>query len=170
MADKPKDAGAGWGEKLDGREDAPTPGNAKELVRQAMKLNPALRDQMSTADAMGVLGVAGQQRNVSTPAPTPARTATPKGSVAAGITSARERYQQHRTRLQGEIADLQKQLQQLAPEALETVLDVLDAADPNLTSPMTQEVLMLEAGFLGEVGFAPKKLVERQLKGRSKPK
>jgi hypothetical protein len=43
------------------------------------------------------------------------------------------------------------------------VVDVILALDPNMTSVQTTEILRMEAAFLKEVQFEPRKVIERKL-------
>lgn len=163
MGDSKDDVADQWGAQFDGREDAPSVGVNKELLRKALKLNPSLRENTSTVDVMKQLEKASAQRTV-------AQEDEPKkrapNDLVGGLTQYRERYQDEKKRIQGEIATLQKQMQQLAPTTLDRVVDLFLQVDPNLTSITTQEMLKVEGQFLNEIQFSAKKIIEKKLKKR----
>lgn len=162
MADEKDDVADQWGAQFDGREDAPGVGVNKEMLRKALKLNPAMRGNNTTADVMKTLEKASAQRTVAT-SEEPGKKAAPRDLVS-GLTHYRERFHEEKKRLQNEIAELQKQMQQLGPQTLDRVVDLFLQVDPNLTSITTQEMLKVEGQFLNEIQFSAKKIIEKKLK------
>ncbi len=162
------DKAAAWGEQFDERNDAPAAGVNKEMLRQALRVNPALRQAGTSEDLINLLKGAENKRH-NEPAGNQSsaqRSIIGGGNIAVVVAEHRERYNADKRALQEQIAKLQRQLVENGPRELEQLLEVFSQVDPNLTSPMTQEVLKTEARFLSEVQFTPKKLMERQLKKR----
>lgn len=166
MANNPDDdAAAAWGAEFDGKEDAPAVGVNKEMLRKALKLNPAMRDNANTADVMKILEKASAQRTVAQPQAEQGAKAPPRDLVS-GLVQYKDRHVEEKKRLQAELAAIQKQIAELSPRTLDRVMELFLAIDPNMTSVTTQEMLKMEGQFLNEIGFSPKKLIERKLKKR----
>ncbi len=162
---KANDDIAGWADALDG-DDAPVEGLDKETLRRAMQLNPALKAQLGgTNKVLEQLEKAAEKR---AHAPTEEKNDAPRrpANLAEGLKQARERYQSEVRRLQEQLAKTQRELQQLKPQVLEKVIDLVIDADPNMSSAYTQELLKMEQAFFGEIGFSARKVIDRQLKTR----
>lgn len=150
-----------WGAQLDGK-DAPAVGLNKEMLRKALSLNPALKKHSSTTDIMNQLEKASSERKVATVEAAPeSRVVT---DLVQGIAQVRDRYQDEKKRLKSEIAKLQAQEKELVPRALDRVIEMILQIDPNMTSVQTTAMLDMEKQFLTEVGFNPRKVIEKKLK------
>ena len=158
MAKEVDDADA-WGAELDGK-DAPAVGVNREMLRKALSLNPALKKHATTNDIMNQLDAAQAQRTVATP--DEPRSTAPTDLVE-GLTTIRQRTQEDRKRLKEDIAKLQAQEKSLLPRALDRVIDMIIALDPNMTSVQTTELLKMEAVFLNEIGFSPRKVIDKKM-------
>lgn len=164
MANKTEsDAADEWGAQLDGK-DAPAVGLNREMLRKALSLNPALKKHNTTTDIMEQLEKASSERKVvQSEEPSERRVVT---DLVEGMVQVRDRYLDDKKRLRAEIAKLQAQEKELAPKALDRVLDMILQIDPNMTSVQTTTMLDMEKTFLNEVGFTPRKVIEKKLKKR----
>ena len=162
MSEKPKAVSEGWGEQLDGQEDAPSPGVDAETMRKAMSINPNLALQ-GGEEMMKQMQQASAQRT-SAAKTEPAR-AMP-ANLPAGVIEYRERFQAETARINREIALLQRQKAELAPKTLERVLELFVKYDANMTGGMTSEILKSEGQFLQQIGFSPKRVMDLLLKRR----
>lgn len=158
MGKEVNDADA-WGAELDGK-DAPSVGVNREMLRKALALNPSLKKHATTNDIMNQLDAAQSQRTVAQP--DEPRSTAPTDLVE-GLTTIRARTQEDRKRLKEEIAKLQAQEKTLLPRALDRVIDMIIAIDPNMVSVQTTELLKMEAVFLNEIGFTPRKVIDKKM-------
>lgn len=163
MADSKNDL-AGWADSLD--EDAPVEGLDKDTLRRAMELNPQLKAQLGGTNKVVQQLEQAAQHNREAKADAPRRQGNAASSLAEGVRQAQERYQTEVRRLQQQLAKTQQEMAQLKPQTLDRLIEMVIAADPNMSSVYTQELLKMQAPFLNEVGFSARKVIERQLKKR----
>jgi hypothetical protein len=156
---------AGWGSELDGKKAATVGVNA-ELLRKAIKLNPNMKGGKNTEDIIQQLEDAASHKS-NAPVARPGASSVamqdlPKDLVKA-IVKLREDFTLKRKKLRDDILALQKEEKTLPNAVMNRVVDVILALDPNMTSVQTTEILRMEAAFLKEVQFEPRKVIERKL-------
>jgi hypothetical protein len=156
---------AGWGELVENKS-APVEGRDKETLRRAMRLNPALKAALgTTSKVMTAL------KKAPAPSPNPSthHKEAPRraaGNFAEAATQSKERYATELRRLQEQLIKTQREIAELKPHTLDSLVSALLDIDPNMVSPLTLAVLKKEQNFFNEIGFSADKVMERQLKGR----
>lgn len=149
---------AAWGSAV---IDSVVPGASVEMVRKAIALNPRLKGNLKTSDLLAEVEKATGQR----PLPGTAINEDTKpftSDLLEAVTQTRERFKSEYDRLLKEEQRLQAERTGLVNRALERVIDVIIAIDPNMVSPRTLMVLEDEKQFLKEIGFDVRKIIERQ--------
>ncbi|MCC6809572.1 MAG: hypothetical protein IT381_19235 [Deltaproteobacteria bacterium] len=160
MANDGEDESIRWATKLKGGQSAPS-GATKDLMRRARQINPALAAKGSTTELFNEMKSA-----ESAPSPAKAKGA-PTADLVTELDALQRWHRDEKNRIGHEIEALQRQAQQVTPAALEKLMDLILAIDPNMTSPQTQEMLRAQAPFLAEIGFSVRKLIDRKLKKKS---
>ena len=155
-----EDSADEWGSTLDGRE-APAIGVNEDMLRKAIALNPSIKQGKDTVDIMKELSAAQASRTVAQPQQE-APKAKPK-DIVEFVLSAKEKYESERKRITAEKQKLDQEEKQLAPKLVERMIDVMLELDPNMTSPQTQEMLKMQAGFFNVIGFSARKVIERKM-------
>jgi hypothetical protein len=163
--DKPKkSAAAMWGEELEW-SDAPIDGIDRETLRKAMALNPAMKKQEgSTQRVIEKLEKANQARPVNERADATAALATM--NLVDGVDHLKKRFYEDQQRLKAELDRVQKAIRDLVPATQEKLVGLFVSHDPNMSNPMTNELLKVEGKFLNEVQFSVRKVIEAQQKKR----
>lgn len=157
MADEDDDGLGDWEAKLEDK-NAPAIGVNKEMLRKALALNPSLRQGQSSTDMMAAIQQGHREKPVAGAAP---RASGPKRTLADTVLKLKEEFGTEHKRLKAEIAALQAQEKALAPRICDRVVDAVMAIDPNMTSPMTQELMADERMFFTSIMFSAKKVLEK---------
>ncbi len=155
-----------WGAELDGKA-APSVGASKDVLRKARALNPALAAQGSTTELFNKV----KQASASAPGTGAATKGGGEGGsllrstdFATAFYEGQAKFRDEKKAVQQEIAELQKRLGDLAPKALDRLLDLIIQIDPNMMSPQTQEILKTETVYLNEIGFSVRRVIDRKMK------
>ena len=154
--EKQKSAAQKWGEELNGAE-APVDGIDREMLRKAMALNPRMKkEEGGTQRVIEKLEKANAQR------PLGEQAAADDGRVGLvdGIEQHKKRFYEEQQRLKQEITKLEKQLKDLVPATQERVTNVFVQHDPNMSNPLTAEIMKAEARFFSDVQFTARKVLE----------
>jgi hypothetical protein len=151
-----------WGAEISGGA-APKAGVTKDTMRKARRLNPELAKQGSTTELLNM--VKGGQ-SASSQSGAAKASGNLGGELGSALNKIEEQHKDERKRAQEEIAKLQKLVAELGPKSLERVLELIMRLDPNLTSPLTQELLKSKATFLNDIGFSVRKVLDRQLNAK----
>lgn len=159
MADDEEDA---WGAELEGKAQ-PNVGASKDVLRKARQLNPALAAQGSTTELFSKI----KEGQATSAAPATGATGgvlRATQDFATAFFEGKQKFQDDKKRIQAEIVKLQKQQQELAPRALDRLIDIIISIDPNMMSPQTQEILKTETTHLNEIGFSIRRVIDRKMK------
>jgi hypothetical protein len=151
----------GWEQTLP-QNAAAGPALNKDILRKVHALNPALASQGSTDELLSMLAgsAAPPQPAQQSLRPAPPKEAPP--DFLPAYQALRQQHAKELARLDAQIAALQAEKQALPAKTLDRLMPLLVAADPNLTSPQTKEILRSDARFLDGLGFSVRKMIEHR--------
>ncbi|MCC6810607.1 MAG: hypothetical protein IT381_24465 [Deltaproteobacteria bacterium] len=136
-------------------------GISPEMARKLLSMNPAMRERGMTTAQLVKDSASAKPGSVK-----PAAKAAPEGGFETELVELKNKLDAEEKR----IAEAQKQLEQARAEAKQAsfhgVVKWLLSKDPDITSPLNQQVLKDEAAFLQRVGFDMKKYGEERKKKR----
>jgi hypothetical protein len=138
-------------------------GISPDLARKLLEMNPKLRN-----DGFDTVGLVNQSQNAAVGKPPPKPTApaakptqptAPSESVVDTLAAIGKSLGEAEQTIDREIAALQDKKKQASAAALAQWIAWLQAHDPELRSPFTQEVLADEKALLDRLGFSVKDYV-----------
>jgi chromatin segregation and condensation protein Rec8/ScpA/Scc1 (kleisin family) len=157
------------------------PGDAEDaLFRKAIQLNPALKGGDKTDDVIARMQAqkkaAKAEKKKAEPEPKRGEVLQAPGkstSIAGGLAEIKRWYIAEEGRMADEQAAAVKRQETLADEEKahlaaqrQELTDALARLDPTLASPMTNEVLGLQAKFLARIGTSKDQL-QKTLRGKA---
>lgn len=158
---KSSSAASDWGDALDDRAQQTV---SPDVVRKLLEMNPALRESGMTTNAMvnqakkaHAQAASGQRGAANT-------TAAPVDDIFTVLGDWKRELAVEQQRIDTEIERLNKQRKEVAALTKEKMMRWLGANDPDMRSPVTQQVLEQEKPFLDQLGFSVKEYVARRLK------
>ena len=152
----PKDGASQW-DVLE--EDKGLEGVSPEIAHALLEMNPALR-----AKGMNTNLVIEQSKKQSPQPAKPTTSAETSASILTAVTKLKQGVATEDKLLGEEITKLQTKRAQIKVQAAEKLIQWLMHFDPELRSPMTQQVLESEKPFLDGIGFSIKRYVEARKK------
>ncbi len=137
-----------------------------EMVRKLLEMNPALRAQ--GLNTHGAVAQAQQAHIRAAQGQRPPKAAAASGGddIFAAFKSFESDLLAEQQRVASEISRLQQDSAKAKIAALDRVHHWLQSNDPNVSSPVTQQVIEQSKAFLDGIGFSVKAYVAERLKKR----
>ena len=160
-----KTDGADWDDALGDRKVQTV---SPDLVRKLLAMNPALREQglntnFATAQAQKAQIAAAQGHK----APAAGQSQTSNDDIFTAFASMKGDLGTQQKQIDIEVERLTRERDALRTATLERVHRWLQTNDPDMRSPVTQQVLEQDKKFLDEIGFNVKDYVAARLKKRT---
>lgn len=157
-----------WGDSMPDAKKSGA-GMTKSVIQRARALNPQLAAQGSTTELFNKMT---DKEPPAKPAAAQAQAQRPAAAVnegpdiLGGFTQLQKEHDKQRQKLDEAIAKLQAERNALPNKTFDSLVKLIEAADPNMTSPQTKELLRTEAKFLESIGFSIRKVIERRRQGK----
>lgn len=156
------DAGADWDDALGDRKVQTV---SPDMVRRLLEMNPALRAQgLNTNYAVAQAHKAQNQAAQGHKAPAAGQSQTSNDDIFTAFASIKGELATQQKAFDTEIERLTREKKNALTATLDRVQRWLQANDPDMRSPVTQQVLEQDKNFLDAIGFTVKDYVATRLK------